>query len=223
MDNDLYSLVLVPMVLGLLGFFEPCTMGAHLLFLDTLVRNARTRILNATMIFAMTRMTVMGLFGALIAALGQTLIGVQTSLWLVFGLIYLAIGLVYLTGLWRPVGRSIRLAPAAWTTTRNPAVLGLVFGLNIPACAAPILFAIIGLSASTGTAVAGLAMMTVFGLFLSAPLILLALMPARKRWLEVLSVKLKSARWPVGTMFVLLGLWAIWFGLYVDPVDWSVL
>ena len=221
MDDTLNSFLLVPMALGLLGFVEPCTIGAHLLFLDTVAKRGRTQILNATIIFAITRMIVMGLFGALIALLGRELIGVQTGFWLVFGLIYMAIGLVYSAGSRLPFRRSIKLAPEAWKKTGNPAILGMVFGFNIPACAAPISFALIGLSASTGTMTAGFAMMAVFGLFLSAPLILLAMIPALASRIETLGQRLKSTRWPVGAMFVLLGLWAVWFGLYVDPAAWA--
>ena len=214
------ELILLPIGLGLLGFVEPCTIGGHLLFLDTQTGRARREKLGALATFVATRSVVAGLFGALIAYLGQQLIGAQTGLWLVFGAIYLAIGLAFLIGKADLVKQRIRLAPTAWKQARSPLVLGLAFGLNIPACAAPILFGLLGLAATTGTAATGFLMMFIFGLFLSAPLAVFAAVPRFAAALEGFGGRMKRMRWLIGAVFVLLGLWSIWFGLYVDPANW---
>ena len=171
--------------------------------------------------FLLTRSLVAGVFGALITFAGQNLIALQTGMWLVFGLIYLAMGLLFLTGNAGLFKHRIELAPAAWKTAQNPFYLGLAFGFNIPACAAPILFGLLGLAATTGSILAGFGMMFLFGLFLSLPLVPFALIPRLSQHLEKLAQKLKKTRWIIGVVFVALGIWSIWFGLYVDPVDWS--
>jgi cytochrome c-type biogenesis protein len=32
---------------------------------------------------------------------------------------------------------------------------------------------------------------------------------------------LKRRTWFIGLIFILLGVWSIWFGVYVDPANWS--
>ena len=221
MDYSLQTLFILPIALGLLGFIEPCTIGGHLVFLNTQNERSEAEKIKAVVIFLLTRSFVAGLFGALITFLGQSLISLQTGIWLAFGLIYLAMGFIFLSGNAGIIKHRIDLAPAAWKTAQNPFYLGLAFGLNIPACAAPILFGLLGLAATTGSVLAGFGMMFLFGLFLSLPLVPFALIPGLSKYLERLSGKLKNTRWIVGVVFIGLGLWSIWFGLNVDPVDWS--
>lgn len=221
MEFTALELVFLPIGLGLLGFIEPCTIGGHLLFLETQVDRSRREQLNAVLTFVATRSLVSGLFGAVIAFLGQAIISVQTGFWLAFGTIYLVIGIAFLIGRAGLIKHKISLAPAAWKRAQNPVVLGLAFGLNIPACAAPIVFGLLGLAATTGTVTTGFVMMFLFGLFLSSPLALFAAVPKLASGLETLGQKMKRMQWLIGVVFALLGLWSIWFGLYVDPVNWS--
>lgn len=218
---DYYALILLPIGLGLFGFIEPCTIGEHLLFLDTQKSRSSAAKIKAVLVFIAARALVTGLFGAVIAVLGTWLITVQTGMWLVFGAIYLLVGLAFLFGRAGFVKRRMDFAPALWKQAQNPLLLGLAFGLNIPACAAPILFGLLGLAATTGTVFSGFLMMFVFGFFLSAPLMIFAMVPRWAGWLDRLGQGLKSMRWVIGVIFVLLGLWSIWFGLYVDPANWS--
>ncbi len=221
LEYSLQTLVLLPVGLGLLGFIEPCTIGGHLLFLDTQNRRQRFEKIYAVLIFVAVRSIVAGGFGAFIAFVGQKLIGVQTGIWLVFGSIYLLVGIAFLVGRAGFVKWRIDFAPASWKHAQNPAVLGLAFGLNIPACAAPILFGLLGLAATTGTVIAGFAMMFLFGLFLSLPLVVFATFSGLSGWLERFGQRMRNMGWLTGLVFVLLGLWSIWFGLYVDPANWS--
>ena len=221
MEFTLKTLVLLPVGLGLLGFVEPCTIGGHMLFLGTQDKRSQAEKIKAALVFIIARTFVAGMFGAVIAFLGHKLIGFQKGIWLVFGLIYLIVGIAYLVGRAGLFKKQIDLAPAAWKRARNPFMLGLAFGLNVPACAAPILFGLLGLAATTGNLVAGFFMMALFGLALSAPLLLFAVIPALAGKLDALGNRLKSMRWILGMVFVLLGVWSIWFGLYVDPAKWA--
>ncbi len=215
------TFILLPIGLGLLGFFEPCTIGGHLIFLDTQKSRANLDKIKSVLIFLAVRSLVAGMFGATIAFIGQQVISIQTGIWLLFGLIYLGVGAAFLNGNAGWIKIRIDLAPAAWKRAQNPVLLGLAFGLNIPACAAPILFALLGLAATVGTLLAGFVMMFLFGMFLSLPLVLIATIPKLAGGLERLAQKLQQMRWIVGLVFVALGLWSIWFGLFVDPQNWS--
>ncbi len=221
MDLSLQSLILLPVGLGLLGFVEPCTIGGHLIFLDTQKNRSSGEKTRAVAVFIIVRSIVAGLFGAFIAFLGHKMISMQTGLWLVFGLIYIALGLVFLTGRAGWMKHQANLAPAAWKRARNPLVLGLAFGLNIPACAAPILFALLSLAATTGTIATGFLMMFLFGLFLSLPLALFAFIPSLANRLDSLANWLGRVHWLIGLIFVALGIWSLWFGLYIDPAKWA--
>lgn len=63
-----------------------------------------------------------------------------------------------------------------------PAGLGLLFGLNVPACAAPLLLALLaGTAAAPGvTLLGGFVSLAVFGLALSLPLVVAVLIPAAR-------------------------------------------
>ncbi|VAW10769.1 hypothetical protein MNBD_ALPHA09-873 [hydrothermal vent metagenome] len=221
MELTFTTLILLPVALGLLGFVEPCTIGGHLLFLETQKDRLPADKIKAVTIFVGLRAAVIGLFGALIAYLGQKLIGVQTGMWLVFGSIYFIIGLAFVLGRAGLIKWRIDLAPETWKRAQNPVTLGLAFGLNIPACAAPILFGLLGLAATTGTVTAGFVMMSVFGVFLSAPLVVFAVVPRYAAWLARLAERLKGSNWILGAVLMALGVWSIWFGLYVDPANWA--
>ncbi len=221
MELSLTTIVLLPIGLGLLGFIEPCTIGAHLLFLNSQNKRTQAEKIRALALFIAVRSLVAGTFGLAVSFLGQRLISLQTGMWLVFGSLYLIMGLVMISGKAGIIKRKIDLAPATWKHAQNPAIQGIAFGLNIPACAAPILFGLLSLSAGSGTIVAGFTMMFLFGLFLSLPLALFAFIPHLASKLEGLGQWFIRGRWVIGAIFIGLGSWSIWFGLYVDPVNWS--
>jgi len=221
MYSNLDTFILLPVGLGLLGFIEPCTIGTHLLFMGTQQSRSIHEKIAAVLIFMSSRIMVMGLIGALMASAGQFLIDVQTKVWLVFGSVYLIIGLSYLVGQISSLKKQVNLAPIAWKQSNNPVVLGLVFGLNIPACAAPIMFGLLSFTATVGTFVSGFLMMGLFALALTFPLILFLAIPHLALRLEVLGQKMKQTRWLIGGIFIVLGIWSVWFGLFVNPADWS--
>ncbi len=217
MDFTYPTAFLVPLGLGLLGFVEPCTVGGHLIFLRTLIERSLPARLFATLTFTLARMLMMGTFGALAALLGQHLIKAQTGFWLVFGSLYMLIGIAYGFGRAGVIKRRLDVAPATWKATKSPLVLGIAFGLSIPACAAPILFALIGLSAGGGAVALGFVVMAAFALALSAPLVLFATSSSATSLAARLMRDRPAMRWAFAVVFLALGAWSIWFGLFVDP------
>ena len=216
-----YQTLLLAFGLGLLGFVEPCTIGAHMLFLGGQRTRPMGQRISAALIFLLARLVVMGGFGGLIVVLGQRLIDVQTGAWLAFGAIYLCLGSALLAGWDKMMRHRIGLAPEKWKVASSPLLQGLAFGLNIPACAAPVLFGLIGTATVSGSATTGFLMMAVFALALSLPLLPLSIAPGLARPLDRLADWLRPRRWLLGMIFVGLGVWSVWFGLFVDPVDWS--
>jgi cytochrome c-type biogenesis protein len=139
--------VLVPFGLGLLGFVEPCTIGSSLIFVKHLEGREPGGKLAEVGLFALTRALVIGAFGVIAVALRSALLGFQRGAWIGLGALYLALGILCATGRTRAL--MVRLGPslARLAGLRGSAGLGVLFGLNIPACATPLLLALFAAAA----------------------------------------------------------------------------
>lgn len=210
--------VLTPLALGLFGFVEPCSIGATLMFIKLMEDRPAAVKLAQVATFTFVRASFIGLMGALAAFVGAAFLALQKAGWLMLGLVYLAIGAAYLTGHAVGLMRAIGPRLAHLGDVGASATLGLVFGLNIPACAAPLLLALLAASASGvtfGGIAGGFAALALFGLALSLPLAAAVLFPRARGWLDALAhLTGRMPRW-TGMLLVALGLWSVWFGLFV--------
>jgi cytochrome c-type biogenesis protein len=215
----LTGVLLVPIGLGLLGFVEPCTIGSTLIFLKQIEGQRADRKLAEVSAFAATRALFIGGLGALAVALGSAFLGFQRGAWILLGALYTGLGVLYLLG--RAEVLMVALGPslAQISGLRGSAGLGVLFGLNIPACAAPLLLALFGAAAAGGSSGASLALgfvsLTLFGIALSLPLVVAVLVaPARQAldWIAGLSRRIPF--W-TGVVLIALGLWSVWFGVFV--------
>jgi cytochrome c-type biogenesis protein len=159
-----------------LGFVEPCSVGANGIFLSQLRQKNRATRLRETAKFALSRSAVLGLFGVGASLLGSLVFSAQKGLWLFLGLLYLTLGVAVILNArfrWGLFGRFSldRLFPARADRSLG---MGLLFGLSVPACAYPLILALLGQSAVFG-ATWGFAALFVFGFALSLPLVPLAL------------------------------------------------
>ena len=216
-DFALKSLVLLPVGLGLLGFVEPCSLGSTLIVVKHLEGKSATSKLAQVSIFAGTRAVFIGFLGIVAAALGTEFLGFQRGVWIALGVVYVALGLLYLFGKAGALMVSLGPSVARLSTMRGSATLGVLFGLNIPACAAPLLVALLASAAAGGatggTLASSFVALALFGLALSLPLVLAVLFaPARRAidWLAGLSGRLPF--W-TGLLLIALGLGSIWFAL----------
>jgi cytochrome c-type biogenesis protein len=215
---ELAATFLLPIGLGLFGFVEPCSIGSTLLFVKLIEGRPPAVKVAQVATFALTRAVFIGLLGAAAALIGAAFLGFQKAGWLVLGLVYLAIGILYLTGHIAWLMRTIGPRLASLGDLRSSAALGTLFGLNIPACAAPLLPALLAASASGATAggvAGGFVSLALFGLALSLPLVVAALFSRAQRALDWLaSLTGRVPRW-TGVLLIALGLWSMWFGLFV--------
>lgn len=212
------NLLVFPAALGLLGFIEPCSIGSSLIFIKYLERKEAARKIAETVLFAATRALFIGALGILAVLLGMAFLGLQKGAWILLGALYLVIGTLYATGRARLLMQSIGPRLSGLSGARGSIGLGMLFGLNIPACAAPLLLVLLGAAAAGGTTgttfLGGFASLAVFGLALSLPLVLAVLFaPARRTldWLAGLSVRMPF--W-TGVVLIALGVWSIGFGLF---------
>lgn len=214
------NLFVLPAALGLLGFIEPCSIGSSLIFIKYLERKEAARKLAETILFAATRALFIGGLGMLAVLLGTAFLGLQKGAWILLGALYVLVGGLYLAGRARVLMRTVGPSLASLAGARASVGLGVLFGLNIPACAAPLLLILLGAAAAGGatgaTLAGGFVSLAVFGFALSLPLVLAMLFaPARRAldWLAGLSGRLPL--W-TGVVLVALGLWSIGFGLFAD-------
>jgi len=214
------NLLVLPAALGLVGFIEPCSIGSSLIFIKYLERKEAARKLAETVLFAATRAVFIGALGMLAVLLGTAFLGLQKGAWILLGAIYVFIGSLYLAGWARVLMLSVGPSLASLSGARGSVGLGMLFGLNIPACAAPLLLILLGGAAAGGatgsTLAGGFVSLAVFGLALSLPLVLAVLFAPARRALDWLAGL--SGRMPVwtGVVLIALGAWSIWFGLFVS-------
>ncbi|SMF26584.1 cytochrome c-type biogenesis protein [Tistlia consotensis] len=215
-ETDVTGLVIVPAGLGLIGFVEPCSIGSSLVFVKYLEGRKATAKVIETTLFALTRAAFIGLLGVLAVLIGAYFLDLQRGAWLVLGGTYVALGLLVASGRARALMVTIGPGLRRLSGARASAGLGLLFGLNIPACAAPLLLALLaGSAAAPGTTlVSGFISLAIFGFALSVPLIAVVLVPSARGLLDRLAAL--SGRFPIvaGIVLVALGAWSIWFGLF---------
>ncbi|MGH8680937.1 MAG: cytochrome c biogenesis protein CcdA [Burkholderiales bacterium] len=215
---ELAATFLLPIGLGLFGFVEPCSIGSTLVFIKLIEGKPAAVKVGQVVTFALTRAIFIGLLGAAAAVIGAVFLGFQKAGWIALGLVYLAIGILYLTGHIAWLMRSIGPRLAGLGELRASAALGTLFGLNIPACAAPLLLALLAASASGATAggvAGGFVSLALFGLALSLPLVVAVLFARARRALDWLaSLAGRTPRW-TGVLLIVLGVWSVWFGLFV--------
>ena len=219
--NPLLDLVVLPIAFGLFGFIEPCSLGSTLIFIKVIEgRGAASRIAQVSA-FTLGRSVFIGLLGAIAVLVGTAFFGFQKAAWVVLGALYLALGIAYLTGRIGWLMRSIGPGLARLSTTRGSAALGIAFGLNIPACATPLLLALLGAGTASGalggSAARGFLALALFGFALSLPLVVAVFFAPARRLLDWLAAL--SRRVPVwtGVLLLLLGAWSIWFAISLPP------
>ena len=210
------DLAVLPLAFGLLGFVEPCSIGSTLIVIKVMEGKPATTKLGQVLSFTASRAIFIGELGALAALAGGAFLGFQRAAWVLLGLLYVALGLLYVFGRIAWIMRSIG-PNLAWISTRpGSAALGMLFGLNIPACAAPLLLALLGSGAASaisgGSASHGFVTLGLFGLGLSVPLVIAVLFKRAHNALERLASLSRTLPVWTGLLLIALGGWSIWFG-----------
>lgn len=219
-ELGLFQLFVLPTGLGLVGFIEPCSIGSSLLFLKYLENAGAVEKVRQTALFAATRAAFIGLLGVAAVAVGSGFIAFQKSAWIVLGALYALLGVLLFAG--RAGALMVAIGPgiAKLSGLRGSAGLGVFFGLNIPACAAPLLAALLAAAAATGasgaTLTSGFVSLAVFGVALSAPLVAAVFFARARRAIDVLAHW--AGRFPKwsGVVLIALGAWSVYFGLFVE-------
>jgi len=225
-ELSLLNTVALPIFFGLMGFLEPCSIGSTLVLVKHVEGRSANEKLAQVSAFATTRAVFIGLLGMLAAVAGTAFLGLQTAAWFALGILYVCLGILYVTDRAGWLMRSFGPSLARLNNVRGSVALGVLFGFNIPACAAPLLLALLG-AAAAGTAAgatiaSGFIALALFGFALSLPLVAAVLFEPARRALDRLAALSRRLPFWTGVLFIALGLWSIWFALFV-PLDPSPL
>ena len=211
-------MVLLPLGLGLLGFIEPCSIGSTLLFVKYLEGKSPTNKLSQAIVFAGARAIFIGLLGMLAVLVGNAFLGFQRAAWIILGTVYILLGLPYLLRKTQALRLSLSLNLGRVSPLRSSALVGVLFGLNIPACAAPLIIALLATAAASGsvgaTVAGGFISLGLFGLALSLPLVAVLLFEPGGRALDGLASLSQRLPFWTGLTLIVLGAWSIWFGMF---------
>ncbi len=217
MGSGLLELLILPVGLGLLGFVEPCSIGSSLLFIKAVEgRPVATKVMQAV-VFTLTRAVLIGLLGVVAALVGTAFTGFQRAGWVLLGTLYVVLGLVYLTGNAGRLMKALGPGLGRLSAVQGAAALAVLFALNIPACAAPLLAAVLGSAAVGGEAqvVRGFVTLALFGLALSLPVAVPLLWGPARHVLDRLASLSSRVPVAIGLLLAALGAWSIYFGLFV--------
>jgi len=95
-----------------------------------------------------------------------------------------------------------------------------LFAFNIPVCAAPLIFALLGTAAASGASggaiINGFISLSIFGFALSLPLVVAVLFTPARRGLDWLAGLSSRIPFWAGIVLIALGLWSIGFGLFIS-------
>jgi len=84
---DIYDSILIPLVFGLIGFIEPCSLGINIIFLNRIKGFNRVKRISETLIFNSVRGFFLSLVGLSAAFVGSKIITIQLSFFYLVGLV----------------------------------------------------------------------------------------------------------------------------------------
>jgi len=201
----LYTLVVIPILFGLVGFFEPCSLGINLIFLNRVQSMKRKKRIGESVIFTLVRAFILALVGLTAAFIGSRFITIQASLFIVLGMAYILLGIIAIINMYRPIFKTdINLAK--YFKHRGAFSLGAIFGLVIPACAIALVLALVGRAVLAGNIFEGFISLFVFGIALSSPLIIISYYEKSNKIIQNLSIKAKKVPWMTGAILILVGI-----------------
>jgi cytochrome c-type biogenesis protein len=201
----IYNIVIIPVLFGLIGFFEPCSLGINIIFLNRIKGLNKANKILETSIFCLARGLLLALVGLSAAFIGSRIITIQSSLFIILGALFILFGVLTLINKYKPVFRS-GIDIAKYFQNKSSVTLGLVFGLVIPACAIPLILALIGKSILLGNLLEGFISLFAFGLALSMPILIISFFAKSNEIISKVSEKGRHFPWLAGVVLIVVGL-----------------
>jgi len=200
-----YDWFLIPILFGLVGFIEPCSLGINVIFLNRMQAMKRKKRIREAIIFTFVRGFILAMVGLTAAFVGSRLIKIQFSLFIVLGAIYILAGILAIINMYRPIfQKSVNFAKHI--KNRGAFSLGIIFGLVIPACAIAFIIVLVGKAIVIGDLLGGFISLLVFGITLSSPLIFISYSEKSIKIIKNIGAKTKKIPWLGGTILIIIGI-----------------
>ncbi|MFQ5887459.1 MAG: cytochrome c biogenesis CcdA family protein [Candidatus Hydrothermarchaeales archaeon] len=199
---------MIPFVFGLIGFFEPCSLGINIIFLHNMQRYHKAKRVFESLVFMFSRGIVLALVGLSAAFIGKRFVKVQGSLFLILGMFFIVLGILSIINIYRPIF-AVNLDFSRYVKNRAGLRLGLAFGLVIPACATALVLALVGKTMLIGDLVEGFVSLFVFGATLSLPLVFISYSEKSTQIIRKFQEKNKKLSWLAGAILILVGMLTI--------------
>ena len=204
-----FNLIVLPLLFGLIGFVTPCSLGINTVFLAYITGKQRSTRIRQAVAFALTRGLFLAALGLLFGLIGQQVVGFQLVYRKIIGALFILLGVVFLLHLYRPIPMpSLSLARRFQGSGTGSAVaMGTLFGLDIPACSSPLVFALLAQTVLVGDVIGGAISLYLFGLSMSLPLIGLSITERPNEWLVRWSRRSRKSLYYAGAgLLVLVGI-----------------
>lgn len=201
------NLFVLPVILGLVGAITPCALGINALFLGYLMdKDRRTRLWQGTQ-FTLVRAGLLTLLGLLFGWLGQTAAGFIFAYQKIIAVGLILLGVLFIVSGYRPLPLpELGLARRFGRGPGGALTLGLLFGLDIPACTGALVLALLARTVLMGNYVAGAISLFVFGVAMSLPALGVALFEGANRALVGVSRRARTAFYVgAGGLLILVG------------------
>jgi cytochrome c-type biogenesis protein len=202
---SLYSVAFLPIVFGLIGFIEPCSLGINIIFLNRVKGYSRAKRISETLIFSLVRGSFLALLGASATFIGSKIITLQISFFWVLGGVYIFLGVLAILNMYKPIFK-YEINLSKYLKNKGSIALGFIFGLIIPACAISFVLALIGKSVLLGNLVEGFISLFLFGIALSAPLVIVSLFNKSNEIIAKIAERTRQIPWLAGMVLIAVGL-----------------
>jgi len=203
-----YELLLIPILFGLVGFFEPCSLGINLIFLNRIQKFDRVKRVSESLVFSVVRGFFLAVVGLGAAFIGSKFITIQSSLFIILGTVYILLGTLMIINKYKPIFK-VDINFGRYFQRRGAVALGVVFGLIIPACAIGFVIALIGQALIVGDLLGGFISLFVFGVTLSLPLVIISYSEKSTQAMQRIAHTTNKIPWLAGAILIAVGVLTI--------------
>ncbi len=206
------SLFLAAFLTGLGGAFTPCTMGTNIVMIQYFNKKAKNERLREWLIFATLRAIFLAAIGLLLGYLGHIVTDFTWWFQMLVNIGIVALGIIFILAKNRPILPGLNLtANNSIGKNLSSAALGTVFGLNITACVAPLVLAIVAKAVLAGNVLWSSLALFIFGIMLSLPILIAIYNERANNWITNISKRQRNIIYPAtGAVLIFLGLFEIY-------------